>query len=140
MTVVDSSAVLALLLREPDSVRVFRAIESSDSLIAPALLPYEVMNGLRSAVRQRRLDNEGLERSARHFLSMPWAFDLQSPGDRVREVSRLADRHDLTVYDAAYLELLIRQNRPLVSLDAALRSAARAEHAEVLPKAVTRDT
>ena len=137
--VVDSSAVLALLLREPDSARVFRAMEPSESLLAPALLTYEVLNGLRSAVRQRRIDNEALERCTRHFLSMPWAFDLQSSGDRIREISRLAERHELTIYDAAYLELLIRQNRPLVSLDAALRTAARAEHAEVLPKVVTPD-
>ena len=36
----------------------------------------------------------------------------------------LADRHGLTVYDAAYLELAIRRELPLSNLDRVLRIAA----------------
>jgi predicted nucleic acid-binding protein len=39
----------------------------------------------------------------------------------------LARRHQLTVYDAAYLELAQRKNFSLATLDRALASAARAE-------------
>jgi predicted nucleic acid-binding protein len=38
----------------------------------------------------------------------------------------LAERHTLTAYDAAYLDLAIREGLPLASLDAALVRAARA--------------
>ena len=38
----------------------------------------------------------------------------------------LADRHRLTLYDAAYLELALRLNLPLATLDQALRDAAAA--------------
>ena len=37
---------------------------------------------------------------------------------------RLADRHGLTVYDAAYLDLALREGLPLASLDNALCKAA----------------
>ncbi len=37
---------------------------------------------------------------------------------------RLAERHKLTLYDAAYLELADRRALPLASLDAALCAAA----------------
>jgi len=37
---------------------------------------------------------------------------------------RLADRHGLTVYDAAYLDLALREGLPLASLDKALCKAA----------------
>jgi predicted nucleic acid-binding protein len=39
-------------------------------------------------------------------------------------VFSLADRHGLTVYDAAYLDLAIREGLPPASLDNDLRKAA----------------
>jgi len=39
----------------------------------------------------------------------------------------LARFHRLTAYDAAYLELALRLNAPLATLDDALSNAARAE-------------
>jgi predicted nucleic acid-binding protein len=39
----------------------------------------------------------------------------------------LARRHRLTVYDAAYLELALREVVPLATLDQALAAAAQAE-------------
>jgi predicted nucleic acid-binding protein len=38
----------------------------------------------------------------------------------------MADRFQLTVYDAAYLELAERRTLPLATLDAELRAAAKA--------------
>jgi hypothetical protein len=46
--------------------------------------------------------------------------------DEVTVIS-LARRHRLTVYDAAYLELTLREALPLATLHKALASAARAE-------------
>jgi predicted nucleic acid-binding protein len=42
----------------------------------------------------------------------------------------LARRHRLTVYDAAYLELALRENLPLLTLDARLEAAMRAADME----------
>jgi predicted nucleic acid-binding protein len=39
---------------------------------------------------------------------------------------QLADRHHLTIYDAAYLELARRLSLPLATLDRDLRAAAEA--------------
>jgi predicted nucleic acid-binding protein len=36
----------------------------------------------------------------------------------------LAERHKLTLYDATYLELALRRNLPLATLDGGLRTAA----------------
>jgi predicted nucleic acid-binding protein len=44
----------------------------------------------------------------------------------------LARRHRVTVYDAAYLELALREGLPLATLDAALADAARAEGVALL--------
>ena len=45
---------------------------------------------------------------------------------------RLAIRHELTHYDAAYLELALRRNLPLATLDKDLRRAARAENVKLV--------
>ena len=39
----------------------------------------------------------------------------------------LSERHRLTLYDAAYLELALRRSLPLASLDVELRAAAKIE-------------
>jgi len=41
------------------------------------------------------------------------------------ETSKLAAKHELSVYDAAYLELALRRSVPLASRDTALNKAAR---------------
>jgi len=50
-----------------------------------------------------------------HPLADPVSYDV---------VFGLADRHGLTVYDAAYLDLALREGLPLASLDKALCKAA----------------
>ena len=47
----------------------------------------------------------------------------------------LADRHRLTVYDAAYLELALRLAVPLATLDRALLHAALTEELQTLGSA-----
>ncbi|MDZ4800583.1 MAG: type II toxin-antitoxin system VapC family toxin [Bryobacteraceae bacterium] len=44
----------------------------------------------------------------------------------------MTERHRLTLYDAAYLELALRRGLPLASLDRELRGAALAEGVAVL--------
>jgi predicted nucleic acid-binding protein len=41
------------------------------------------------------------------------------------EVLSVAREHDLSAYDAAYLELALRKGLPLATLDTRLRNAAR---------------
>ena len=43
----------------------------------------------------------------------------------IREVLELSDKHELSAYDAAYLELAIRNHSPLATLDQNLKSVAK---------------
>jgi len=132
--VVDSSAVLAILLREQSASAVFKAIEQSDALLAPALLPYEVMSGLRSAERLKRIDSDTATRARTRMAAFPWSYEIHGSESALRNVARMAAAHGLSAYDASYLELAARQGCPLVTLDAGLRKAAHAEHVKVLPR------
>jgi predicted nucleic acid-binding protein len=52
---------------------------------------------------------------------------------RGKKVARSCPRkHQLTIYDAAYLELAIRSSASLATLDSALEAAAIAEGVEVV--------
>ena len=48
------------------------------------------------------------------------------------DLMTLARRHKLTAYDAAYLELALREGLALATLDAALIQAAKAEGVELI--------
>jgi predicted nucleic acid-binding protein len=63
-------------------------------------------------------------RFLREILRLAITLDC-SPNET--NVLALARRHRLTVSDAAYLELSVREDLPLATLDAALIRAARAE-------------
>jgi predicted nucleic acid-binding protein len=72
-------------------------------------------------VRRKRITKA----DAQEFLESIEAFQilLSDPPDYDR-VFALAERHGLTVYDAAYLELALRERLPLASLDKELCRAA----------------
>jgi predicted nucleic acid-binding protein len=50
------------------------------------------------------------------------------------ETPAFADKHNLTVYDATYLELALRLSLPLATLDEDLRAAAQREGVQLLGK------
>ena len=59
-------------------------------------------------------------------MSSGWRLRLDGTPDESGGLT-LARRHRLTVYDAAYLELAVRNALPLATLDAMLATAARSE-------------
>jgi predicted nucleic acid-binding protein len=58
---------------------------------------------------------------------LPISVDPEIDWQAWGATARLAARHGLTFYDAAYLELGGRRNLPLATLDEDLRAAAKVE-------------
>jgi len=100
--------------------------------VAPALWTYEVANSVLVAVRKGRIPRD--ECQPRISLILGLALDLEDcTADSIAGPTiALAMAHNLTVYDAAYLELAIRLSLPLATLDRKLAQAARAEGIEVI--------
>jgi predicted nucleic acid-binding protein len=90
---------------------------------------YELRNVLLIAERRQRLT----QHRTTEFLSSvaQLAIDFDHLPDETA-VFGLARRHRLTVYDAAYLELALRQALPLATLDVALIDAARTEKVRLI--------
>lgn len=100
---------------------ILRAVSGSIDALAPRLWAYEVRNGVLTGVRRGRIPRTHAERflaslsGLRVGLTDPHSYDA---------VFALVDRHGLTFYDAAYLDLALREGLPLASLDDRLRKAA----------------
>jgi predicted nucleic acid-binding protein len=84
---------------------------------------------LLNSERSRRIDatitNAALNKLAYLPLSVDYAPDSAF-------LLHLARKHRLTAYDAAYLELALRESVPLATLDRHLTSAARTESVSLI--------
>jgi len=126
--VADASYCGAWILEDESSAGaedLLERVESGEmSLIAPSLWKYEMLNLLRSATRRKRLDEAGA-RAAQCALSRVPFSQVDVPDAVAQsEILKLAQAHNLSAYDAAYLELAVRFRVPLYTADRALEKAA----------------
>ena len=136
MFVIDASIALAWLLpdEEADKAETVIILAKLSGPVAPALFPLEVANALRSNIRRGRIDAAYRDAALDQLDKASVARDLEAYDPEVlRDTVRLSDRHGLTVYDAAYLELALRHDAPLGTLDDDLRRAAGAENVALHP-------
>ena len=94
--------------------------------VVPSLWPLEVANTL--VVGERRGRNTPLQTAAflARLASLPIVVDDQTHFVAWSGALPLAREHQLSAYDAAYLELAIREGLPLASRDDQLRASAKA--------------
>jgi len=126
--VVDSSVALTWCFEDeqtPASLALLEAVVDVGAT-APTLWPLEVLNALIMAERRRRLDAAQRQRLTGLLRDLPIVLDNETAAQAWSATVQLAERHRLTVYDAAYLELAQRRALPLASLDPELRAAATA--------------
>ena len=98
----------------------------------PPIWRFEVANALQMAIRRKRIDTGFRERAFAHLRALPIIADSESEGCAWSATVALAERHTLTVYDAAYLELAQRARVPLAALDRALIRAGKLDSTKVL--------
>ena len=95
---------------------------------APSVWRLEMLNGLLMAERRKRIDRARRIESLDQVARLNVRVDPTLPN--VTAIGALAERYGLTAYDAAYLELAVRQNFGVVTQD---RDLVRAADAEGLP-------
>jgi predicted nucleic acid-binding protein len=132
--VVDASIVLAVLLPDESDSRADVAIDmlSSNGAVAPSSWPLEVANGLLRAHRRRRINAALLRKGLDEVALLPVALDAENNRLAWTTIADLAARYNLATYDAAYLELALRMQLPLATLDNDLFFAARKARAAVV--------
>lgn len=123
--VLDASVALSFCLADEFDEYAVRILHrmGSDSALVPSLWFFEVANGLLIAERRGRVSAPDLA-AARELLSglSLHRDDLGIEG--LSSVLDLARSSRLSAYDAAYLELALREGLPLATRDGRLREAA----------------
>jgi predicted nucleic acid-binding protein len=108
-------------------------LDSSATLAwVPGLWKLDVANILEMGVRRGRRDAAFRNSTLADLALLPIRVDTETDRQAWGATLQLSDRHRLTLYHAAYLELALRRGLPLASLDAELRPAAQAEGVAVV--------
>ena len=132
--VLDSSVALAWVYSNETTKPVRRVLDlvTASGAWVPALWRLEIANILEMGVRRGRHDAAFRDATLTDLSSLPIVLDGETDQQAWGATLRLAERHRLTLYDAAYLELALRRTLPLATLDLELRTAAEAEGVKLL--------
>jgi predicted nucleic acid-binding protein len=133
--IIDASATAPFFLADEASDRIAAVSDAvrDGNCVVPAIWRWEVANMLWKAIRTGRLKHAELDGVLRDIENFSVTVDLDSVEFALRQTLALANRHGLTAYDAAYLELAQRKGAELASHDTDLRRAALAENIAILP-------
>lgn len=132
--VVDSSVTVSWFAPDED----FRVTEDVLSQVAEsgAFVPFhwrsEFANALLMSVRRGRAETDFPAKAFAEINALPITTDMESLKLVESAAMAIAMSHQLTVYDAIYLEVAIRRQLPLATLDRALANAARSQGVPVL--------
>jgi predicted nucleic acid-binding protein len=132
--VLDTSVAVVWCFEDettPYAERSLDALASGEALV-PFLWPLEVGNVLLTAERHKRITRAKATRFLRLLMDLPITVDTEGIAKAFTEVLAVAHEHGLSAYDAAYLELALRQGLPLATLDTGLRRAARQAGVQLL--------
>ena len=135
MFVLDASRTLGLCFEdEQGDAGIVALIErlAVEDAMAPGVWSLEVANGVRTALRRGRIASRELPRIRSLIERLSVTLVEVDARAASGEVLDLALAHDLTVYDAAYLDLAMRRGLPLATADARLRAASRASGVELI--------
>lgn len=99
--------------------------------MVPTLWRLEVANVLRNAVRRGRREEAYADHSLARLARLAISSDEETDHHAWAATRQLSRAENLTLYDAAYLELALRKRLPLASCDSDLIAAAE-RHAVVV--------
>ncbi len=125
--VVDSSVALAWCFLDeatPTTKKLLSGMTDS-SAVVPAWWYIELTNVLALSERKGRIDAAKVADFIALIESLNIELDYEAPDRAFRDILPLCRTHQLTSYDAMNLDLAIRRQLPLATLDEPLRKAAK---------------
>lgn len=135
MIVLDASQMTAWLIGEPSVARATEFdIGLRDVPIAvPAHWPIELSNMLRTHLRAGRLLVADMHAIMDRLDLLTIEIEAPLSLDEIGPLAQFASTHELTTYDAAYVQLALRRQAILATLDGAMRRAAARLNIPLLP-------
>lgn len=116
----------------PASEEMLEWARQGTELHVPSLWVWEVLNVVGVTVKRRRITVDRGREFLAQLATLNFKIDLPPQVTDFPRLHALANRHELTAYDVAYLDLATRLALPLATRDGDLKKAALAEGIEVL--------
>jgi predicted nucleic acid-binding protein len=108
----DASAIMAVLIQEPESERIINLTENTE-LLAPEMIKYEIGNALSKLLKRKILNEAEVIETYKKYETIP----LHLLGINMEKALKIACKYKIYAYDAYYLETAHRLKIPLLTLD-----------------------
>jgi len=124
--VLDCSIAMAWLFHDEATPKTTALLHrlATETAVVPAWWSLEVANVLALAERKGRIAPAQSDAFIADLSKLAIERDEDAPGRAFTHLLALCRTHRLASYDAMYLDLAIRRNLPLATLDDDLRRAA----------------
>lgn len=125
--VLDASMSLAWCFMDEKSPSAGLVLDSlaKHRAIVPALWAFEIANSLWMGERRKRSTEEDTIRWLDFLGRLAIVVDVRRTASLWGTLLGMAREHEISVYDATYLELALRLSLPLATLDRRLQHAAK---------------
>jgi predicted nucleic acid-binding protein len=126
--VVDASVGFSWVCHDqatPETFTLLNEIVAGVTVVVPSFWFLEMANVLLMAQRRHKLTAIQRKAALGKLAAIQFTVDDEAARSAFDQISELAEKHGLTVYDATYLEIALRRKMSLASRDEALRSAGR---------------
>ena len=126
--VLDASLTLSWAFDDEATPFATKVLESLKTVhaVAPALWPFEVASVLAVAEQRGRINAEQQAEFLERLRLLPVMIEYRPAIWVGQQILPLARAYRLSAYDAAYLDLAIRERLPLATLDVEFKAAASA--------------
>jgi predicted nucleic acid-binding protein len=115
---------------------VLDLLSAGGEALVPSIWPLEVANALLIAERRKRIALAKVTALLIRIAGLPISVRPSDPKHAFEQILLLARQTGLSQYDAAYLELAVREGLPLATLDGELKRAAVAVGVELVAVSV----
>lgn len=126
--VLDASVTLTWCYPDEHSAFAYKVLDHLEhcQAVVPSLWAVEVANALVMGERRHRLAESAVAQFLELLDGLDIHTDSQTAPRALTTTRQLARAHHLSAYDAAYLELAMREGLSLATLDSQLKTAAKA--------------
>ena len=132
--VIDNSVVMTWCFKDEKSRYTDAILDRLElpTAVVPSIWPLEVGNVLLVAERKKRLSEADSTRFIALLFELPIMIEQEPPERMMREILALAREHQISTYDASYLDLAMRKGLPIATLDNGLIASAKRSQVPIM--------
>jgi predicted nucleic acid-binding protein len=115
----DASAIMAIILNEPNKDVVIKLTKGS-TLLSPEMISCEIGNALISLYKRHKLNEKEVIDAYHDFMKIP----IRTLDIDMEKALKISCKYNIYAYDAYYLETAKRLKLPLITFDGPMKNVA----------------